>query len=99
MMYWGEDADLTSCKFCNHPRFKNKRDSGKPNKYVPHKMIYYFHLSPRLQQLYALEAIAAHMRWHDEHQQDDGKCVIHLILMHGSISVGHILHFLLNVAM
>ena len=32
VIYWGEDADLTSCKFCNHPRFKNKRDSGKPNK-------------------------------------------------------------------
>ena len=72
VIYWGEDADLTSCKFCNHPRFKNKRDSGKPNKYVPHKMMYYFPLSPRLQRLYASEATAAHMRWHDEHQQDDG---------------------------
>ena len=72
VIYWGEDADLTSCKFCNHPRFKNKRDSGKPNKYVPHKMMYYFPLSPRLQRLYASEATTAHMRWHDEHQQDDG---------------------------
>ena len=35
-------------------------------------MMYYFPLSPRLQRLYASEATAAHMRWHDEHQQDDG---------------------------
>ena len=34
--------------------------------------MYYFSLSPRLQRLYASEATAAHMRWHDEHQQDDG---------------------------
>ena len=24
MIYYGEDVLLTSCKFCNHPRFKNK---------------------------------------------------------------------------
>ena len=42
MIYWGEDVDLTSCKCCNHPRFKNKRGLGKPNKNVPHNMMYYF---------------------------------------------------------
>ena len=27
MIYWGDDSALTSCKFCNHPRFKRKRGS------------------------------------------------------------------------
>ena len=67
MIYWGEDILLTSCKFCNHPRFKNKRGSRKPNNNVSHKIMYYFALSPRLQQLYASEATTTHMRWHDEH--------------------------------
>ena len=53
MIYCDEDVDLTSCKFCYHPRFKNKRGSGKPNKNVAHKMMYYFPLSPRLQRFYA----------------------------------------------
>ena len=34
--------------------------------------MYYFPLSSRLQRLYALKAAAAHMRWHDEHIQEDG---------------------------
>ena len=34
--------------------------------------MYYFPLTPRLQQLYASEATAAHMRWHDEHIQEYG---------------------------
>ena len=68
VIYWGEDADLISCKFCNHSQFKNKRDSGKPNKYVSHKMMHYIPLSPRLQRLYGWVATTAHMQWHDEHQ-------------------------------
>ena len=32
MIYWGDDSALTSCKFCNHPRFKRKRGLGKHKK-------------------------------------------------------------------
>ena len=32
MIYWGDDSALTSCKFCNHPRFKMKRGSEKHKK-------------------------------------------------------------------
>ena len=32
MIYWGDDSALTSCKFCNHPRFKRKRGSYKHKK-------------------------------------------------------------------
>ena len=76
MIYWGDDSSLTSCKFCNHPLFKRKRELGKhkkiKNKNVPFKRMYYFSLSPRLQWLYASEATTAHMRWPDEHIQEGG---------------------------
>ena len=72
MIYWGDDSALTSCKFCNHPRFKRKRGSEKHKKDVSFKRMYNFPLSPRLQRLYALEATATHMRWHDKHIQEDG---------------------------
>ena len=72
MIYLGDDSALTRCKFCNHLRFKRKKGSWKHKKNVPFKRMYYFPLSPRLQWLYVLEATAAHMRWHDEHIQEDG---------------------------
>ena len=33
--------------------------------------MFYLPLTQRLQRLYASEATAAQMRWHNEHQQDD----------------------------
>ena len=35
--------------------------------------MYYFPLTPRLQRLYASEATAESMRWHDDHFVEDGK--------------------------
>ena len=71
MIYRGDDSALTSCKFCNHPRFKSKRGSEKRKKKVSFKRMYYFPLSPRLQLLYASEVTAIHMQWHSEHIQED----------------------------
>ncbi|KAJ8761260.1 hypothetical protein K2173_001316 [Erythroxylum novogranatense] len=34
--------------------------------------MYYFPLTPRLQRLYASDVTACHMRWHAEHDQEDG---------------------------
>ncbi|KAJ8770996.1 hypothetical protein K2173_023321 [Erythroxylum novogranatense] len=41
-------------------------------KFFPWKRMYYFPLTPRLQRLYASEVTASHMRWHAEHEQEDG---------------------------
>ena len=35
--------------------------------------MYYFPLTPRLQCLYALEAIVKSMRWHDDHFVENGE--------------------------
>ena len=72
MIYWGEDSELISCKFCNHPRYKRHHGSNRHKTNVPHKKMYYFPLTPRLQILYAFEATANDIRWHKEHNTVEG---------------------------
>ena len=72
MIYWGEDSELISCKFCNHPRYKRHHASNRQNTNVPYKKMYYFPLTPRLQRLYASKATANDMRWHKEHNTEEG---------------------------
>ncbi|XP_057999031.1 uncharacterized protein LOC131177881 [Hevea brasiliensis] len=73
MLYWAEDSELTNCKFCDHPRFKrHSRGSSNFQTNVPHKKMYYFPLTQRLQRLYASNATAKEMRWHAEHDHEDG---------------------------
>ncbi|XP_058002242.1 uncharacterized protein LOC131179415 [Hevea brasiliensis] len=74
MLYWAEDSELTNCKFCDHPRFKrHSRGSSNFQTNVPHKKMYYFPLTQRLQRLYASNATAKEMRWHAEHDHEDGE--------------------------
>ncbi|XP_039120162.1 uncharacterized protein LOC120256563 [Dioscorea cayenensis subsp. rotundata] len=71
MLYWGEDSELISCKLCGHDRYKRGRtDSGSRKTMVPHKKMFYFPLTPRLQRLYGSNATAKHMRWHFEHEME-----------------------------
>ncbi|XP_019256400.1 PREDICTED: uncharacterized protein LOC109234800 [Nicotiana attenuata] len=73
MIYWGEDSELSHCKFCRHPRYKPTRQiSNSKRNLVPFKHMYYFPLTPRLQRLYASDMTAAHMRWHAEHEVEEG---------------------------
>lgn len=76
MIYWNEDKDLHSCKFCGHPRFKKHAQSAdKPKKTnVAYKKMYYFPLIPRLKRLYASNATAKDMRWHAESRDDGVMC-------------------------
>ena len=74
MIYWGEDSELISFKFCNHPRYKRHHRSNRQKTNVPHKKMYYFPLTPRLQRLYAFKATANDMRWHKENNIEE--CVM-----------------------
>ncbi|KAK1385606.1 hypothetical protein POM88_023341 [Heracleum sosnowskyi] len=72
MIYWGEDKDMESCKFCSQSRYKTIVDrSTREKKKVVVKRMIYFPLAPRLQRLYASPATATHMRWHAEHDQEE----------------------------
>ena len=70
MIYWGEDSEMTTCKFCNYPRFKRTHRGSRKNE--PYKRMYYFPLTPRLKRMYASKATANEMRWHAEHETKDG---------------------------
>ncbi|KAK1397248.1 hypothetical protein POM88_007111 [Heracleum sosnowskyi] len=50
MIYWGEDINMESCKFCSQARYKARLNkSKKEKKKVPVKRMIYFPLAPRLQ--------------------------------------------------
>ncbi|XP_052181209.1 uncharacterized protein LOC127794273 [Diospyros lotus] len=75
MIFWGDDSDLTVCKFCHENRYKqvDQADSSKRQKTcVPYKKMHYFPLTPRLLRLYASNSTAAEMRWHADHVVEDG---------------------------
>ena len=74
MLFWGEDSDKLNCKFCGYDRYKPRRQaSAKRPVNVPYKKMHYFPITPRLQRLYASAAMASHMRWHAEHETEDGQ--------------------------
>src|SRR5262249_19592059 len=66
LLYYKEDAEKTCCDICGHSRFKPRRGDNVKQKDVPHKVLRYFPLTPRLQRLYMSSKIAKHMRWHAE---------------------------------
>ncbi|KAL1299879.1 hypothetical protein AAHE18_18G139200 [Arachis hypogaea] len=72
MLYRKDDAALTSCKFCEAPRFKPISDGGCKSKRVPVRRMHYLPLIPRLRRLYASMSSAPHMTWHIKNQRDDG---------------------------
>ncbi|XP_043815326.1 uncharacterized protein LOC122724434 [Manihot esculenta] len=73
MIYWSGDGELQECKFCQLPRYKRTVNSlTKQVVQKPYKKMYYFPLTPRLQRLYASDATAPHMRWHAEHEYEEG---------------------------
>ncbi|XP_057718959.1 uncharacterized protein LOC130933375 isoform X2 [Arachis stenosperma] len=72
MLYRKDDAVLTSCKFCEAPRFKPISDGGCKSKRVPVRRMHYLPLIPRLRRLYASMSSAPHMTWHIKNQRDDG---------------------------
>ncbi|KAI9087420.1 hypothetical protein K1719_030560 [Acacia pycnantha] len=70
MLYYKDDAELTSCKFCGDDRYIVVGKGKKMTRHALSKM-WYFPLVPRLRRLYASEQTAAHMRWHREHRRDE----------------------------
>ncbi|WMV57812.1 hypothetical protein MTR67_051197 [Solanum verrucosum] len=65
MLYYKEDVNLESCKFCSHPRYK----TGSTRKKLAIKAMHYLPLIPRLKRLYASNSSAPHMRWHRENRR------------------------------
>ncbi|KAL7218732.1 hypothetical protein ACSBR2_011915 [Camellia fascicularis] len=68
-LFWKDNATLENCPTCTESRYKLNDKTGKK---IPHKILRYFPLTPRLKRLYMLKKTAAYMRWHEDKRVDDG---------------------------
>ncbi|XP_076885659.1 uncharacterized protein LOC143535231 [Bidens hawaiensis] len=66
MLFYKQDAASTQCKWCGESRYK----TGK-NK-VPHLVMTYMPIGPRLKKLYMNMKTAKDMTWHHDHKKKDG---------------------------
>ena len=71
MLYWGQDENLTVCKFCRQNRFRTKNPTRK--KLTPYKKMFYMPLANRLQRLYESQKTAPHISWHADHATTPGE--------------------------
>ncbi|XP_050229228.1 uncharacterized protein LOC126678370 [Mercurialis annua] len=70
-LYWGSFSNATSCGVCGLSRWKSSEE-GDNSKRIPHKVLRYFPLKPRLQRLFMSSQIASNMSWHKNKRYDDG---------------------------
>lgn len=52
MLYYKDSKDEEKCRICQHERFKSKKRIGNCWRGIPHKVLRYLPLTPRLQRLY-----------------------------------------------
>ncbi|XP_028072683.1 uncharacterized protein LOC114274904 [Camellia sinensis] len=69
MLQLKDNAALENCPTCTESRYKLNNKTGKK---IPHKILRYFPLTPRLKRLYMSKKTAAYMRWHKDKRMDDG---------------------------
>nr|XP_023904974.1 uncharacterized protein LOC112016705 [Quercus suber] len=67
-LFWKENENLDICPVCGVPRYKDTRTQGKK---IPHKVLHYFPLTPRLRRLYISSQRAKDMRWYIDKRVDD----------------------------
>ncbi|XP_028076467.1 uncharacterized protein LOC114278592 [Camellia sinensis] len=68
VLFWKENATLDKCPTCKTSRYKINH--GRGNK-IPHKVLRYFPLTPRLKRLYMSRKRAEDMRWYKDKRMDD----------------------------
>ncbi|KAG7536908.1 hypothetical protein ISN44_As13g008310 [Arabidopsis suecica] len=68
MLFWKEDAKFGNCKFCGKPRYKESEGRTR----IPFSKMWYLPIGDRLKRMYQSEKTAASMRWHAEHESEEG---------------------------
>ena len=71
MLYWKENAKNSECWVCGPLRWKSSEGSVRAKK-VPHKILRYFPLTPRLKRLFMSKKTTSYMTWHYDKRIDDG---------------------------
>ena len=74
VLFWKELKDENNCPECNTSRWKLNDGKGKK---IPHKVLRYFPLKPRLQRLFMSRKTAKDMRWHYNKRVDDENILRH----------------------
>ncbi|XP_028055573.1 uncharacterized protein LOC114259747 [Camellia sinensis] len=70
VLFWKEYENEDKCPTCKEPRYKFHKGEGKGKK-IPHKVLRYFPLKPRLQRLFISTKTTTDMRWHkDKHVEE-----------------------------
>ncbi|KAL0454975.1 UNVERIFIED_CONTAM: hypothetical protein Slati_0836700 [Sesamum latifolium] len=67
-LFYKENEENDKCPICDESRWKS--DDAKGSK-IPHKILRYFPLKPRLQRLFMSNHAALNMRWHKERRKDE----------------------------
>ncbi|XP_019082581.1 PREDICTED: uncharacterized protein LOC104704465 [Camelina sativa] len=68
MLFWKEDGNLEHCKFCGKPRYKSSEGRTR----IPFSRMWYLPIADRLKRMFQSEKTASSMRWHAEHDSEDG---------------------------
>jgi Transposase family tnp2/Domain of unknown function (DUF4218)/Transposase-associated domain len=74
ILFYKENEQATECPKCGESRYK--MDTMKRKK-IPHKVLRYFPLIPRLQRLYMSKKTAEEMRWHHEQRVAEDNILSH----------------------
>ncbi|XP_039146815.1 uncharacterized protein LOC120284059 [Dioscorea cayenensis subsp. rotundata] len=74
ILYWNDTADREDCPICGTTRWKINDGKGKK---IPHKVLRYFPVIPRLQRLFMSKRTATDMRWHKEKRVDSDTVMQH----------------------
>ncbi|KAL3839280.1 hypothetical protein ACJIZ3_023871 [Penstemon smallii] len=74
ILFWKEHENLENSPVCNESRWKV---NGAKRKKIPHKILRYFPLKPRLQRLYMSRKTASDMRWHKDGKVESDDTMIH----------------------
>lgn len=75
VLFWKDNSHLKICLKCNEPRWSTNivKLSG-----IPHKVVTYFPLKPRLNRLFMFTSTASDRRWHHDRQCLDDHVLEHL---------------------
>ncbi|KAL5581538.1 hypothetical protein UlMin_013980 [Ulmus minor] len=75
-LFWNENSMSETCPVCFESRWK-MQEGRRTGKNVPHKVLRYFPLAPRLKRLFATSKTAKLMRWHQAGKSTDDNVMRH----------------------
>ncbi|XP_028061151.1 uncharacterized protein LOC114264655 [Camellia sinensis] len=73
-LFWKEYGNEDKCLTCKEPRYKFHKGKGKK---IPHKVLRYFPLKPRLQSLFISRKTTTDMRWHTDKRVEEKNVMRH----------------------